>query len=92
MFVCMYLCVRVCVGVSVSKFVCLRTCFCVSEHNYVCVRAHQFLGVCTCVSVCVCVYLAGQLSGGGDDESPEAQIGWLLEVGQQGETEGQGLP
>ena len=72
-----------------SVLVCQRACLCVSEHNYVRVRARQFFG---CVHLCLCVYLAGQLSGGGDDDSPKAQIGWLLEVGQQGETEGQGLP
>lgn len=43
--------------------------------------------------VCVfCVYLAGQLSGGGDDYSSEALVGRLLQVGQQREAKGQRLP
>lgn len=33
------------------------------------------------------VYLAGQLSGGGDDHSSEAQVGRLLQMSKQRETE-----
>lgn len=38
------------------------------------------------------VYLAGQLSGRGDDHRSEAQVGRLLQVGEQRETESQSLP
>lgn len=36
-------------------------------------------------------YLAGQFSCGGDDDRPEAELGGLLEVRKQRETEGQRL-
>lgn len=39
----------------------------------------------------LCMYLVGQLSGRGDDHSPEAQVGRLLQVGKQWETESQSL-
>lgn len=36
-------------------------------------------------------YLAGKFSCGGDDDRPEAELGGLLEVRKQRETEGQRL-